>query len=297
VAVSVSDDSAQSEDTRTATSASRDILVVTVHAYNPPTITGSATPTEIPVGNRATLTVTPRGDECNRQMTYTCTTDQGTLTGTPPNGFDSTGMAFDLADRSRPQSRTANIMCTVSDAGGGTASVAIPVAVTLAPLAAQRLDDVIFSQNNSRVNNCGKRILLEELYPQLTQHPDWDLILVGHTAPDDAAGRPLDRQRAMNAAATVSAGADTCPLLESSRIRIALGGSDQKSDTKPGFCGTSARNASTERAGQTVTGDDPNARFRRVEVYLVPKGAAVPDAATRLQVVPPAELKALGCPR
>ena len=296
VGVTVADDAAQSNDPRTASSASSDLLVVNVREYHPPTISGSASPAEIPSGSQTRLTVTPQGDECNRQMAYTCMTDQGRLTGNPANTFDSTGVAFDLADRSRAQSHLVNISCTVRDAKGGMASTIIPVTVTLAPLTPQRLDDIIFSANNSRVNNCGKRILVEELYPQLTQHPDWDVILVGHRGPDDR-NAALDRQRVLNAAASVSAGTDSCPLLEPSRIRMSLEGTDQKSDPRPGFCGTSARTASTERSGQTVSGDDANAKLRRVEVYLIPKGAAVPEAAAHAEAVPAAALKVLGCPR
>jgi len=178
--------------------------------------------------------------------------------------------------------------------------VNIPVAVNLAALQVQRLDDIIFAQNNARVNNCGKRILLESLYPQLTQHPDWDLILVGHTAADERTGgrgTPLDRQRLMNVAATLTGATDTCSALESSRVRFSLVGNDQNSEPRPAFCGTSTRPSLTERAGQTISAEDPNAKFRRVEVYLVPKGAALPDGVTQLQVVPQSELKALGCPR
>ena len=47
---------------------------------------------------------------------------------------------------------------------------------------------------------------------------------------------------------------------------------DQTSDTRPGLCGTSAtREATKERKSSQVTDAD---KFRRVEVYLVPKGAS-----------------------
>jgi len=300
VGVTVSDDPANSDDPRTAPASSSDVLVVSVRQYRAPSITGSAAPTQLALGDRAALTLTPQGDDCNRQIVYQCRSDEGTVSGTPPNQFDSTGVVFDLANRARLQSKTVNISCTVRDARGGTGSVNIPVSVNLAPLQVTRLDDIVFAQNNSRVNNCGKRILLESLYPQLTQHPDWDLILVGHTAADERTGgrgTPLDRQRLMNVAATLTGATDTCSALESSRVRFSLVGNDQNSEPRPAFCGTSTRPSLTERAGQTISAEDPNAKFRRVEVYLVPKGAALPDGVTQLQVVPQSELKALGCPR
>ena len=146
------------------------------------------------------------------------------------------------------------------------------------------------------MNNCGKRLLLDEVYPQLAQHPDWDLVLVGHTATNER-GAKLDQERALNVAATLSAGADTCPALELSRIRVAFVGSDQKSEARPAFCGASTRVRQNERAGQTVSATDANAGMRRVEVYLVPKGASLPGAADNYQVVAGSQLKAKGCPK
>jgi outer membrane protein OmpA-like peptidoglycan-associated protein len=300
VGVTVTDDPANSDDPRTAPARSSDVLLVNVREYRPPSISGSAAPTQLALGDRASLTITPQGNDCNKQIVYECRSDEGRVTGTPPNQFDSTGVVFDQANRARLQSKTVNISCTVRDARGGTGSVNIPVAVNLAALQVQRLDDIIFAQNNARVNNCGKRILLEDLYPQLTQHPDWDLVLVGHTAADERAGgrgTPLDRQRLMNVAAALTGGSDTCSALEPSRVRFSLAGTDQNSEPKPAFCGTSTRTSVTERAGQTISGDDPNAKLRRVEIYLVPKGAALPEGVSQLQVVPQADLKALGCPR
>jgi outer membrane protein OmpA-like peptidoglycan-associated protein len=225
---------------------------------------------------------------CNRNMTYTCTAPEGSITGTPPATFNSAGVRFD-ADRSRLQTKTVNVTCTVTDAAGGMGATIIPISVSQPPLQSTRLEDIIFAANNARVNNCGKRIVLEELYPQLTEHPDWDLVLVGHTAPGEAAG--LDRRRALNVIAALTAGTDTCKNIEPSRITFSVVGSTNSSDTKPGFCGTS-----TERAGQQINQADANAALRRVEVYLVPPGAATPAGGTRIQA-PLNDLKALGCPR
>jgi hypothetical protein len=249
----------------------------------------------VELGSSSSLTLTPQGGDCNRNMTYTCTAPEGTLSGTPPSQFDSTGIAFD-PDRSRLQTKVVNIACTVSDAAGGTGSTTIPVTVSLPALQITRLDDVIFARNGARVNNCGKRILLEELYAQLTEHPDWDLVLIGHTGQGESAAQ-LDRKRVMNVIATLTAGQDTCPRLEPGRIRFALAGSNQTSETRPGFCGTTTRNRSEERSGQDISQDDPNAAARRVEVYLVPRGASVPGAPSSLESVPVAEVQALGCPR
>lgn len=229
-------------------------------------------------------------------LPYTCVAPEGTIKGNPPNEFDSTGVQFD-ADRSRLQTKVVNITCTVRDRRGGTGQTVIPITVTQQPVLVSRLDDVVFGSNNARVNNCGKRILLEELYPQLTEHPDWDLVVVGHTAPGER-GAQLDRRRAMNVIAAMTAGKDTCRMLEPNRVRFAIvGDSVGGGDPRPGFCGTSNRNPTPERAGQAVNANDANAAARRVEIYLVPPGSAVPTGAAPLQSVPLAEVQRLGCPR
>ena len=50
-----------------------------------------------------------------------------------------------------------------------------------------------------------------------------------------------------------------------------------------------------ERAGHQVDGQ--RAQFRRLEVWIVPGGAAMPAGLTGLQDAPAVEVKKLGCPR
>jgi hypothetical protein len=300
VAVTVTDNPGQSADTRQAPEVTREVLVVNVKDYTPPAITGSASPTEVALGSRSNLTVTPRGTECNGALTYTCMTPEGRLLGFPPTQFDSAGIAFDMSDRSRLQTKTVNISCTVTDARGATASTVIPVVVTLAaqPPAVSRFDDVIFTPGNARVNNCGKRILLDEVYAKLNQDPDADLILVGHVAPGER-GAQLDRERVLNVAATLTAGTDTCARLPLSRIKAVYVGSDQSTTPRPGFCGISTRPVPVrgERRGQAVGVDDSSAQYRRVEIYLVPRGAAAPQVAAKAQPLQDSEVAPRGCPR
>jgi hypothetical protein len=296
VAVAVSDDPAASTDTRTGEPVTLQLANVTVQPHPQPTLTVAAAQSELNLGDSTRLTVTPQGNACNRRMTYSCATTEGTLVGTPTTGFNSTGMVFD-ADRSKMQTKQVNITCTVTDDLGGTGSGSAPVTVKVDPLQVQRFDDIVFAKNNTRVNNCGKRILIEEVYPQLTEHPDWDLVVIGHSSPDEKKGVPLDRQRVMNVIATLTAGSDTCPRLDAGRVRFGLEGTEQKSTTRPAFCGTSTRVKSSERNGQSATAADTNTQFRRVEIYLVPRGAAIPDNATALQVVPADEIRPLACPK
>jgi hypothetical protein len=61
------------------------------------------------------------------------------------------------------QRKTVTITAQCSDnKSAGTATTNVTV-IRKAVLAAIRLPDVLFSNNNARVNNCGKRVLLEEL--------------------------------------------------------------------------------------------------------------------------------------
>jgi hypothetical protein len=296
VSVEVSDDPAGSTDTRTAEPVTVNLASVTVQPHPQPTITVAATQSELNFGDRTSLTIAPQGNACNKNMTYACATTEGTLIGTPTTGFDSTSVAFD-SDRSKVQTKQVTVSCTVTDSLGGSGTGAAPITVKLDPLQVQRFDDIVFAKNNARVNNCGKRILIEEVYPQLAEHPDWDLVVIGHSSPDEKRGAPLDRERVMNVIATLTAGSDTCPRLDPGRVRYGLAGTDQKSETRPAFCGTSTRNKSAERAGQAVAGTDTNAQYRRVEIYLVPRGAALPENATALQVVPADTIQPLGCPK
>jgi hypothetical protein len=296
VAVTISDQVAAGAAGAPAESVTRDMLTVNVREHQTPTLSGSANPSQINVGDQASLTLTPQGGACYGQLSYSCTAPEGTVSGTPPSAFNSTGVSFD-PDRSRAQSKTVNIACTLTDSAGGTASTTIPVLVNLAAqLLSRRVDDIVFAPGSARVNNCGKRILLEEIYPQLTQNPDWELVLVGHRAPNERSAQ-LDRERVLNVIATLTAGTDTCPNLELSRIRVAFAGTEQTAPPRPGFCGQSTRAAQTERRGQAVSETDANAPLRRVEVYLVPRGAALPDAASNYQAVAASQVSSRGCPK
>jgi hypothetical protein len=123
------------------------------------------------------------------------------------------------------------------------------------------------------------------------------VILVGHRDERETgrAASTLDRARAMNAAAVISAGTGICPQLDTSRISILTAGTDQSSTPRPALCGDSAQ--VRERRGQTIGANDPRAMFRRVEVWVVPQGASLPPALQNAQPVPADELKKLGCPR
>jgi hypothetical protein len=163
----------------------------------------------------------------------------------------------------------------------------------------RRLDDIVFNLDNARVNNCGKRLLLEELTPMLRNDPNAKVILIGHRDSGEKAAATqagaVDEQRVLNAAAILSAGKGICPQLDLSRILLNSVGTEQVSTPRPALCGPSV--AVKERAGQTVKESDARAEFRRVEIWFVPGGAEIPAAMSGLKPAPEKEIKVLACPK
>jgi hypothetical protein len=195
---------------------------------------------------------------------------------------------------------------TVTDETGQMASQTTPITVNC-PAQFKRLPDVVFAKNNPRVNNCGKRILIDQAATQAGTA--YDVVLVGHRAADEAettasvgrrargaaARRNLDEQRALNAAAVLIGGHGTCGTLDPSQVKVDWVGTDSTSTPDPGLCGTSNLPATKERRGSAVTEADKD---RRVEVYLVPKNSqAMPPAVKNVKALPEADVKALGCPK
>ena len=114
---------------------------------------------------------------------------------------------------------------TVTDRKGGSASASANITVNLGA-EARHFGDILFPDNSARVNNCGKRVLIEQLYPLLAGNPNYDVVLVGHIDSSEAPtgrgsrrGRDLDRNRVLNTAAVLSGGSGTCSSLDPSRIK------------------------------------------------------------------------------
>ncbi len=154
----------------------------------------------------------------------------------------------------------------------------------------------MFQSMSSRVNNCGKRLLLEELTPMLRNDPGAHVILIGHRDAKEKGGKSatLDTARVLNAAAVLSAGSGICPQLDLSRIMMQAAGTDQSATPRPALCGSSTN--VKEKAGQAVKESDKDAQFRRVEVWFVPSGAANPTGVNATPV-PAADVTKLGCPK
>jgi outer membrane protein OmpA-like peptidoglycan-associated protein len=286
---------------------------VTVDTSSPQVTSVTATPNTLACAantngtHTAQLTGNATPSACGGTPTYKWTVSEGSLTGdTSANAtFDASTLNFE--NGAQAQSKTVTATLTVTDQTGKTATQSTTITVNCEPQFV-RLDDVVFAKNNARVNNCGKRLLIDDASNRLSSG-EYDVVLVGHRDSDEAengtavrrtrgrrrAATPptaLDEQRVLNAAAVLSGGTGTCGTIDPSRIRVDWVGTDQTSDTRPGQCGTSNVK---ERKGSQTTDADKN---RRVEVYLVPKGSnTMPPAVKNAKPLPADQVKALGCPK
>jgi outer membrane protein OmpA-like peptidoglycan-associated protein len=284
----------------TDSSRGADANPVTVHVntYSRPTVSLAAAPTELDQGQMSTLRAVGNGSDCSGTLTYSWAASEGRVNGTGPNAqFDSSTVSF-TADRSRPQSKQVTVTATVADSKGGSASASANITVNLGA-EARHFGDILFPKDSARVNNCGKRVLIEQLYPLLAGNPNYDVVLVGHIdsaeAPKGRRNRDLDKNRVLQTAAVLSGGSGTCSSLDVSRIKGSWVGATQETPSVPTSCSLSTT-APKERRG-AATEDTDAGKNRRVEIWLVPKGLALPAAARDAKELPDADLKKIGCPK
>jgi outer membrane protein OmpA-like peptidoglycan-associated protein len=268
-----------------------DAVRVTIKPLTPPTISFAVSPSTIPYGNTIPLSATAQGSECGGPATIRYSGE-----GVSGSTFDSKALSFDMTNRLKSQSKTVRLTATATDAKNQTASAPADVTVTL-NAQARRLDDLVFQSMSSRVNNCGKRLLLEELTPLLRSDPGAKVILIGHrdTSEKGKAGATLDQARVINSAAVLSAGKGICPSLDLSRVMVNWVGTEQGSDTRPALCGASTN--MKEKGGQAVKDSDKRAQYRRVEIWIVPSGAEMPAGISGLKEAPAKDIQSKGCPK
>jgi hypothetical protein len=294
---------------RTVTDGPRTIHV---EEYLKPQITSvTATPSTVSCAadtngvHSAALAGAATGSACGGTLTYKWTVSEGSVTNDSSSNatFDGSNLNFESGSQSQSKSIVATL--TVTDTTGQSDTKTTNVTVNCPPQY-KRLPDVVFSKNSPRVNNCGKRILIDQAAQQAGSA--YDILLVAHRSADEketltvvrkgkkgAPARTLDEQRALNAAAVLMNDTKTCATVDPSQIKIDVEGTDQTSTPDPGLCGTSALPAQKERKGSMVTDAD---KERRVEVYLVPKGSqAMPPASKNAKPVPEPVVKALACPK
>ena len=253
----------------------------------------------------AQLTAQASSSACGGNLTYKWTVSEGSVSNDSSANatFDASTLNFPPSTEGQSKSVTATLM--VTDETGKTATQSTTITVNCNPPQAIRLDDVVFAKNNARVNNCGKRLLIDDAARRVASG-DYDIVLVGHRDNDERAtlpgrrgrrgspeaGQGLDEARTLNAAAVLTGGGGTCGNVDPSRVRVDWVGTDQTSETRPGQCVTSNIK---ERKGSTVSDADKN---RRVEIYLVPRNSqTLPPAVKNIKPLPESEVKALGCPK
>jgi outer membrane protein OmpA-like peptidoglycan-associated protein len=291
-------------DTASANAAAGvDASAVNIHVgvYNKPTAGGlTADPAVLDRGQSSNLHVNATGSECGGTLTYSWAAAEGTVSGSGASAqYNSSSVAFNEGDLSRPQSKPVTITATVTDAKGGSANASTTVTVNLAAQV-KHFGDIVFPKDSARVNNCGKRVLIEQLYPMLNANANYDVVLVGHIDTNEVPKakssklRHLDRDRVLSTAAILSGGGGTCSALDASRIKGVWIGTTQETEALPTSCSISTT-APKERKGAEV--DANEAKNRRVEIWLVPKGMPLPPAGRDAKELPEADLKKLGCPK
>jgi hypothetical protein len=265
---------------------------VGILANTPPTGTVQASPAEIWVGEKSTLTANFSPGRCGGQLApATFTASEGSVNR---NEFDSTGVQFDPSNNSE-QRKTVTITASTSNATGSGKAEATVVVKKRGAVVSKRLPDVIFPTGNARVNNCGKRVLLESLKSLMDSDPTATVVLVGHQSEAEAKSKGLDQKRALNAAAVISASQGICLSIPAKQIQVSATGTESNGvDFQPNFCGTSA---GAERSGQAIRESDETAKYRRVEVWFVPTGGKPPDSLRDAKDATTLPVSSLGCPK
>jgi outer membrane protein OmpA-like peptidoglycan-associated protein len=252
---------------------------INVHPYVPPSVTAKADRTEIFAGEKTTLSATCQGQCGGNMQPPTFSASDGSVN---ENEFDSTGVQFDPADSSE-QRKTITITATCADSrstGSGTTTITV-----IKKAAAIRLPDVLFDENSARVNNCGKRILLEQLKAYMDRDSTGTVALVGHNSSDEKTPKLAD-QRVLNATAVITAGTGVCLAFPQSQVLVSAPGADQNGVAfEPGFCSSS------------VKGPREDAEKRRVEVWFVPTGGDKPTSLSQADPATSLPLSGVGCPK
>jgi hypothetical protein len=255
---------------------------ITVKEYQPPTGSAQANPAQINAGEKSSLSASFQNQCGGPIQAPTFTASEGSVQG---DQFDSTGVQWDPSN-SGEQRKTVTITASAADnKSTGTATTQIEV-IRKAVVTPVRLPDVLFSPNSSRVNNCGKRILLEQLRGYYERDSGGTVVLVGNNSSGETAAN-LAQQRAMNSAAVITAGKGVCLSISASQVQISSPGVDQGGVSfESGFCGPSVS-----------AGSSTAAQERRVQVWFVPSGGQMPASVTNYQNASALNVSSIGCPK
>jgi hypothetical protein len=197
-----------------------------VKAYDPPTVSCSASPSTIKPGDTSTITSVGMSPQ-NRPLTYSYTTETGTVSGTGTTAtFNSTGAAVG----------TATINCNVADDKGGTATATTAVTIA-APYVApvphtQALCSITFEKDPKRpdrVDNDAKACL-DEVALDLQKETDATVVVVGDETAAEKAPKMGKHAKAENHAAQRAVNTKdylvTEKGIDASRITVKTGTAD-----------------------------------------------------------------------
>ena len=262
---------------------------VTVRDYGDISGNIEVVPPEIWAGDKATLSLRISPGKCAPKLNDPrFTAAEGSISGAI---FDSTDVQFDPGSNSE-QRKSVPVVAHLTGDKEGTVQAAV-IVKKAAVVLAKRLPDIVFPKGNARVNNCGKRVLLEDLRAMLERDPSGKVVLVGHVSESEAGKTGLDQQRALNAAAVISAGQGICYSFAPAQILVGtVGAADNGVDYQSNFCGSTQ-----ELPGSTVKESENDSKLRRVEVWFVPANGAVPASTATYTAAASLAVSSLGCPK
>jgi hypothetical protein len=202
----------------------------TVKAFEPPTVSCSASPSTIKPGETSNITAAGISPQ-NRPLTYSYSTGSGTITGSGTSAVYSSAGA---------PTGTSAITCTVSDDKGQTATANTSVTITapyIAPIPhTQALCSITFSNDKkrpSRVDNEAKACL-DEVALDLQRQSDAKAVVVGDST---AAEKVLPKHARKHAKLEDFAGERAVNTkeylvtekgIDASRISVATGATDEQ---------------------------------------------------------------------
>ena len=76
-------------------------------------------------------------------------------------------------------------------------------------------------------------------------------------------------------------------------MKVAWVATQQNSEFKSTFCDASTQ----EKRGSAVSSSDENAKLRRVEIWLLPRGASLPPGISAVEDAPQDVVAQKGCPK
>lgn len=191
-----------------------------IKAYEAPTITCSANPSSVAIGDSSTITASGVSPQ-NLPLTYSYSSTSGSISGTGSTAtLSTTGAA----------PGTVTVSCNVADDKGQTASATTPVMIEAPATAPKPVTSELYvihferdSRRPFRVDNEGKACL-DDIALTLQSRSDATLALIGNASNSEKGDSKLASERAVNAKAYLV----NEKGIDASRVAVYSGSQDQK---------------------------------------------------------------------